>query len=545
MKTIDKYHIFAEIHKGVITTLYKAFHPQLERIVLIKQLNPEFIADKEIRDRFQQEGLITAKINHPNVIGIYDYSDKNSHPFIVMEFVEGISLAEVITEYAPLPVDIVIAIMNSVCHGIEALHKKNYLHRDIKPANIMISAEGQVKIGDFGFAESQSLAGDQILGTPGYMAPEDILSNEVDRHSDIFSLGVVFYELLSGENPFRAATPDACFKKIVNFNPLSIKKICPNLPDELAQLCMRMLEKAANNRPASTEELIQTFGSYIKQIDHDAIAFFLQNPDHYKKTFIARESVPAEFLKTEKSRHGKVIWLLIAVIGFLSVIFIIFKMIDFKDRNTDYLATTEIADEDSAMYPNESASSTTTTIDTAKHQAIQKTPMNLNEQNRLLNQSDLSENEPQSDSENRTTNSFLVTINTDPRAWLIIDDDTIGITPVSYPIASVPATLNTKITNPGFPEIIKHIEITEPSDQEFNFSLWEEVGYLIVTVNPWGQIWIDGDSVDVTPRPHPIILSGGQHVLEIRHPATKNITENIYIEPGDTLAKTYRLRNVH
>ncbi len=549
MKRIDKYHIFAEIHKGPITTLYKAFHPQLDRVVLIKQLNPEYIGDNEICSRFQQEGLITAKINHPNVIGIYDYSDKKYSPFIVMEFIEGISLAEVITKYASLPVDIVITILNSMCRGIQALHKKNYLHRDIKPANTLISGEGQVKIGDFGFAESRSLAGDQILGTAEYIAPEYILSKEVDEHSDIFSMGVIFYELLSGENPFRATTTEACFKKIVNFDPVSIKIICPKLPDELAKLCMRMLEKSAERRPSSVDQIIQTFGSFTKKIDKDAITDFFQNPNQYEETLMTSESgqpEPEAPVKTAKPHRGKIIWLSISMIGFLTIILIMFKIIDPKKQNNhgENLATPHIPDKDSVTYAKEITTSPVTKIDSAMHGEIEKPSTELNELNRISSQRELSKNSSDSKTEDSTTRTIQITINTDPRAWLIINDDTVGITPVSYPVESVPTTLNTKINNPGFPEIDKKIEIAEQTDQEFAFSLWEEVGYLKVTINPWGQIWIDGDSVDVTPRPHPIILSRGLHVLEIRHPASKSILENIYIAPGDTLTKTYQLKHV-
>jgi serine/threonine-protein kinase len=310
-----------------------------------------------------------------------------------------------------------------------------------------------------------------------------------------------------------------------------------------------MLQKSAERRPSTVDDIIQPFGSFIKKIENDAVAVFIQNPNQYQETSFASEPVqaePPEPVKTEKSHRGKIIWLSISIIGFLTIILIVFKIIVPEKQNdhNEYLVPDQNANKDSVKYSEKVTAQSLTNIDSVKRERMEKPSSKWNEQNQLSDQSELFKNSTEIKTEERTAKLFRITINTDPRAWLIINDDTVGITPVSYPIESVPTTLNTKINNPGFPEIAKRIEITEPMNQELDISLWEEVGYLKVTVNPWGQIWIDGDSIDMTPRPHPIILSSGSHVLEIKHPATKSILESIYIAPGDTLAKSYRLNQM-
>ncbi|MBD3290004.1 protein kinase, partial [candidate division KSB1 bacterium] len=417
MKKIDKYQIFAEIHKGPVTTLYKAFHPQLERTVLIKQLNAERLGDEEIQDRFQQEGLITAKINHPNVIGIYDYSNRDGSPFIVMEFIEGVSLSDVIRDHSPLPVDISVAIMYSMCQGIQALHRKSYLHRDIKPANTLISGEGHVKIGDFGFAGSRSAAGDQILGTPDYMAPEYILSQQISEQSDIFSLGVVFYELLTGENPFRAGSTEACFKKIVNFQPPSIDKIRPELPGELVRLCEAMMQKEAAKRPASVENVLSILATYAGKIRNDAISLFLSQPERYEASALVVESEqvePARQFKTRRSYSRRLVFISVAVIVLLILIFkiVIPKM---NSDNTEQIAATNVAKLDSVQSEKKIAAQPEMPDTVEQSLSVERISENLKAPDR---KNEILISETQSDPEivADPIQQVQIEINTDPRA---------------------------------------------------------------------------------------------------------------------------------
>ncbi|MCU0644821.1 MAG: serine/threonine protein kinase, partial [bacterium] len=166
MKKISKYQIFTELQHGPITHVYKAIQPELQRTVLVKQLNPDRIADEELVERFKQEGLILAKINSANVITIFDFGYENGVPFLVTEFIEGNTLAELLQKIGHFPWDIGLYILQQITAGLQAIHHHNIIHQDIKPSNIFISDQGEVKLGDLGFSVSLDEHAKQVQGTP-------------------------------------------------------------------------------------------------------------------------------------------------------------------------------------------------------------------------------------------------------------------------------------------------------------------------------------------------------------------------------------------
>lgn len=530
MKTIGKYQLFAEIHRGPITTLYKAFHSQLERVVLIKQLNKDRRNDQELLDRFQQEGLIIAKINHPNVIGIFDYGIQDDAPYLVMEYIEGLSLAELLKDRGRLSIDVVLFIMYQIVAGLHALHRKNFIHRDIKPANILLSHEGQVKIGDFGFAESKLNSSGSILGTPAYMSPEIVLSQPVDERSDIFSVGILFYELLVGENPFHGNNPATIFKKIVSTDLPSINKIRPDIPDEIASICHKMVAREAKQRYPSLKPIIKELEPFVQQVNEESLADYLKNP----ATYIEKPIETIQPAKELQSKRRNVSYLYLPI-AFVVVIITLFFLIKYNSNKQN----------------NES------NIEEKVNQAITDSLPDIseNKNNYINRQSDTTKAEtfiPQHSITNIENNldqrqilkPISIAIHSDPRAWIIINGDSIGIAPIGYQIATVPLKLDIELQRPGFPSIKKEIFINSISDTIFNFLLWQEVGYLNISVNPWGEIWIDGDSVDVTPLMQPLILTPGNHQLEIHHPNREQAKETIFIVAGDTLYKSFNLVRV-
>jgi len=522
MNAIGKYHIFAEIHQGALTTLYKAFHPELERIVFIKKLNPDRCQDEELLERFQQEGLVAAKINHPNVISIFDYGVFQNTPFLVMEFIEGISLAEILQKYGSLPVDIAIFIMSKMCAGIHALHQKNFIHRDIKPANILISNEGEVKIGDFGFAENALDAERLILGTPAYMSPEVVLAQKIDERSDIFSMGIVLYEMLSGSNPFMASKTSLILKKIVNFNPPMIDKIRGSM---ILEMCQKMLEKEPQQRISSLKPVMQQLAPYVQPLDENSLQNFLANPDqHIDIRFEPVIDAPGTPAQVKKNRRSFA-YIAATALAFIIIFLIYFNVSrwEIPDVPLNNLAVFQKAREDTIpQVPSGQGQP-------VKENAVQPVAAKKTDIFPTL----------------ATAPEQLspITIVADPRSWIIIDDDTLGISPVRYEISAMPVTLRLKIKNPGFPLITKSLTITDVKQCQISISLWKEVSYLNLTVNPWGEIWIDGDSVDVTPLSHPILLAPGRHNIEIRHPTLEDVQEKFVLFAGDTLDKIYSLIN--
>ncbi|MDX1740920.1 MAG: serine/threonine-protein kinase, partial [Rhodothermales bacterium] len=257
--TISHYRILAELGRGGMGVVYKAEDTKLERTVALKLLPSGILASDEDRERFYREARAAAALHHPNVATVFEIDDVpgpggEPQPFIAIEFVDGESLSDVI-ERAPLPADDAIAIMAQLADGLHAAHEKGIVHRDIKPANIMMSSDGRPKILDFGVARLEREAAltqtGSTIGTTAYMSPEQVRGEPVDRRSDLWSLGVVFHELLAGARPFQGDYEAAITFAILNEDP----KIGERVPDELRGVLGRLLSKHAADRYQSAQEL--------------------------------------------------------------------------------------------------------------------------------------------------------------------------------------------------------------------------------------------------------------------------------------------------
>ena len=246
--------------------VYRATDPNIGRAVALKTLRLDVhgIEQEEMLRRFKNEARSAGVLNHPNIVTIYDAGEDQGLFYIAMEFIEGRTLAEIMQEHRVLPVDQVISITRNICAGLDYAHSKGIVHRDIKPANIMITPEGAAKIMDFGIAKvSGSLTSTgQVLGTPNYMSPEQVKGRQLDGRSDLFSLGVMLYEMLTGEKPFMGQGVTTIIYKIVNENPIPPRDLDLTIHPGLSAVVTRTLAKDPYERYQSGTELIRDLESY-------------------------------------------------------------------------------------------------------------------------------------------------------------------------------------------------------------------------------------------------------------------------------------------
>jgi len=257
---IGKYHIQDLVGEGAMGVVYRALDPVLNRHVAIKVMSDALARDEALRDRFLREARAAGSLQHPNVITIYDFGEVDGHLYIAMEFVEGSDLDVVLRTGTPLSLDEKLAIMTDVLNGLAYAHKRGVVHRDIKPANIRVDEEGHARIMDFGIAHlntamTKMTRTGMMLGTPNYMAPEQITGEEVSARTDIFAAGAVLYELLTNSRPFQADTLHAVLYKITSESPPSIAKVLPGLPSSLNDIVMRALAKDPGQRYATALEM--------------------------------------------------------------------------------------------------------------------------------------------------------------------------------------------------------------------------------------------------------------------------------------------------
>ncbi|MCR4410631.1 MAG: protein kinase [Candidatus Saccharicenans sp.] len=272
-----KYRIIEEIGQGGMGVVYKAEDLKLKRCVALKFLPPHLANSPELKERFLIEAQAAAALSHPNICTIYEVGESEEQPYIAMEFVEGETLRNRLKR-GPLKPEEAVDIISQVAAGLGEAHNKGIIHRDIKSANIMVTPKGQAKVMDFGLAKlrgGSSLTKSQTtLGTVAYMSPEQARGDELDHRTDIWSLGVVLYELLTGELPFKGDHDLSIIHAIINEAARPIKDRKPPVPDELQRVISRALKKKRADRYGSAEEMLRDLKAYQASVQAEASGVF-------------------------------------------------------------------------------------------------------------------------------------------------------------------------------------------------------------------------------------------------------------------------------
>ncbi len=261
-KTLGQFQIRRELGRGGMAVVYEAYQPALQRTVALKVLPPSLSHDAAFVRRFQQEAIAAAGLRHTNIVTIYDVGSQGPFSFIVMEYLEGKSLADVIRAGGPLPLARASKILEQVAHALDYAHQRGFIHRDIKPGNVMVAADDHATLTDFGIARAMSgthlTQTGTIIGTPEYMAPEQIRGSEVDHRVDIYALGIVAYEMLTGHVPFSGTTASVLYKQ-VNEPPPPLTGLVSQVPPHVIAALARALTKEPSQRFQTSSEFAAAF----------------------------------------------------------------------------------------------------------------------------------------------------------------------------------------------------------------------------------------------------------------------------------------------
>src|SRR5688572_10216 len=276
MKKIGKYEVIRELGTGATSAVYEALDPFVNRHVAIKVVFPEALGDKEHGKRYRKlfvtEASLAGKLSHPHIVSIYDAVADDQASYIVMEYVDGTTLEQYSRPERLLPISKVIEIIFKCTKALDYAAKHGVIHRDIKPANIMLSGENDIKITDFGAALTTATETTQIsgIGSPAYMSPEQVREQTLTHQTDIFSLGVVLYQMLTGKLPFQANNNYSMIYQIINTEATPPSAVRPEVPPQLDAVIRRALHK-------NTAERYQTW----EELSHDLVAVFgnLQKPE--------------------------------------------------------------------------------------------------------------------------------------------------------------------------------------------------------------------------------------------------------------------------
>lgn len=263
-ENIGPYRIMEQLGQGGMATVYKAYHAALDRYVALKVLHPAFHEDRNFTARFQREARVVAKLEHPSIVPVYDYAERENRPFLVMKYIEGETLKARLSR-GPLSAAEITQVVDAVGSALAYAHRQGILHRDIKPSNVLISQDGGMYLADFGLARiaqagESTLSSDSIMGTPQYISPEQARGDkDLDSGTDIYSFGVMMYEMVVGRVPFSADTPFSIIHDHI-YSPLPMPRaINPKVPESVERVLLKALAKDRTDRYEDIPALVQAF----------------------------------------------------------------------------------------------------------------------------------------------------------------------------------------------------------------------------------------------------------------------------------------------
>ena len=521
---INGYRLDTKLKETEFLSVYKATQVALDRSALVKVVKAQFATDEAIFQRLRREALAVAKISHPNVIHVYDFGEDDRQIYIAMEYFPSQNFQQILQTTGPVEPEIAVSALQQVLSGLQTVHDLGIFHRDIKPANLLMNDEYVVKITDFGLANLKGATGvtmeGGIVGTPRYMSPEQISGAAASPASELFSLGVTFYEFLTEVSPFDADSFSAVFNRILNYDPIPAREVRADIPEQLSVTIQKMIARNAEERYQNCKEVLNDLGvgDFHIQNEHD-VEENSSSPTAVR-TFPVGRRVGKYFIAA----------ILVVLIGAFIVITLGLKFPGSGPRETGTWEAVPI--DTSAFSKSETAmKSPEPDIDTSgvtlRKQAATADIIELENFNTLNTDLD----DPAEESTPATGNLHIGVI---PWGTVYLDADSVGVTPLLDTLSLLAGTHRITITHPEFPVFERTVQIRPGTIESVRVNLLQENGYLALAVYPWAEVYIDGEFYDTTPLPKPLIINPGRHLVQLRHPDYQQWQSYVEIPAGDT-----------
>ena len=506
IQKLGRYQIVSEVGKGAMGTVYKAIDPLIERTVAIKAINLDLSKEElaSFEERFYREAKSAGQLSHPNIVTIYDIGETDNVAYIAMEFLEGQSLRELLDSGAVLAIDRISRIAAQVAEGLAYAQKHGIVHRDIKPANIVITRSGVVKITDFGIAHMPSASRTQagmVLGSPKYMSPEQVVGKTVDGRSDVFSLGVMLYEMLTGQSPFAGDNISTIMYRILNETPLNPSIVNARIPLAFDTIITKALAKRPEDRYQTAKEMARDLKNYpslnpaapvrqiypkndLKKSARDDVSHVPASPLFHDElvTILKAPDSPSELIGESPqtlTQSVKRNYVLYGGVTLLAAAFVLTVWLG--KNNGGQLIVAEPA--------NSSIRGSNTTTIAGNDSTPSPPPMGS-----VL---DNSEKPPPIKLQSEVASPLL-----------------------DKPAVTV-ATVNKPPDKPDDKSLLKESVATPASDfSESKIQTSAAIGNestVQFAVTPWGEIYLDGVKVGISPPLKELKVSAGKHTIEIRN----------------------------
>lgn len=543
------FKVLQTVASGGTAVLYKAIQVSLDRVVAVKRLHPHLTTDENFTRRFVLEAKAAASLDHENIVRVIDFGVEDGSYQMVMEFVEGESLKEVLDRWRPVNFDLALAMVHQTCRGLEHAHAKGIVHRDIKPGNVMLTKTGIVKITDFGLAKltqgtSVNTAADSILGTPLYMSPEQAFGESVDQRSDLFSLGTVLYELLTGRQPFASENYMGVIQNIIHKDIPSVRELNPEIPSNIESLVMRALAKNRDQRFQSARDFREAIEAVLgaeglSRTSAALPALLERNTDTrlLTKSMVAPANVSASSSKKKKQPSGAASWATSSSamkrersasrvwIPVAAVVLVAAGVAGFmywpelRGGNAPFAsapATVQQSDFSEGVGMGLDALATDATAASADSSAVATTDSSV------AAALDSTASHPA----NTPAESAASSEPRSPMVWSA---------PGSSPSANAPATSAPAASDP--PKTAAPVKLAE---EEEPAKAYRE-GYLSLTAEPGCEVYVNGTyRGDASPTLR-LTLAAGKQTIELRHPKCETYLETIQIVSGELSRRTITL----
>ncbi len=507
----EKFEIIETLKKDSQAGVYLANHIYLNKRIILKSLDTSNLNDQTILHRFKREAKILAHLDHPNIIKVLDFGTYQNYFYISFEYFEADSLRNFLKK-KKIELNEFEKIVSQILAGLDYAHSKNIIHRDLKPENILIDSNLKIKIADFGLAlsedEVQVTQKESIVGTPSYMSPEQIRGEKLNPSSDIFSLGIILFEILIGSNPFVGKDITSTINNILFLEREILEQKLISIPEKWKSIILKCLEKSVEKRYKSVKEILSEAGLEIETTE----------VKKEKKSFL-KFSFTTILLST------------FSIIFIISLILLIAKMSSSTEKEITQPEKITSSDVPNSSFDLGVNQSNSPEISEANRQMNENLLSDQNS-NQKLNELILPE---QKDVENE--GELFITCS--PWADIFINDQKVETTPLKEPIKLKSGKYQLKLVHPNFPSIDTVIEIKSNKLNRLDFNFYENYGYILFQIIPWGEIKINEKNYGTTPLPKPIIIKPGRQILNIYNPNFGLYIDTILVQKGETLL--YRL----
>ncbi len=495
-----QFTIEQKLSESATTVVYRAFDTVLHRTVLLKVLHPHLANDKELNGRFVREARACAALRSEHIVQIYDLTEYEGAPAIVMEYVEGRSLKEVIASGENRTKEFAVTVAQHVLRALSIAHERGIIHRDIKPGNILVSSSGLVKVTDFGLAyvslsPTMTMEG-MVLGTPAYMAPEQVRGDEVDHRTDLFALGLTVVETLTGERMFEGSTYSECMKKVLAFTVKDLERYNNAVSLEFAAFLASLLHPSKEERCASAKDALLLLGEKIEPA-------------------AAAEGTPPA---VKRSRSH-------VMFGIVSALLVIVLLFGWN------MLTAPIEPVKSEESNVETALSVTVpdTVPSGSVVIPDRVPV---EPQRAADRASAPLDAP------AVKDSGRLYATSSPWAKVYVNNMLIGETPLSAAVPLAAGTYTVMFANPSFDPIVRTVVVESGKEVTVNGDFIGTAGYLQCVVKPWAEVFVNELYKDTTPLSKPLMLSPGKYTVRLHNSAFPDIIREVTVRSKDTTTLT-------